>query len=268
MTIENEVDESELFDSAVSDEPLGTTEHAAEVEHPEKSETEDATLEAEADKPAVDDNAPQVPSWRVREINEERRAAISERDALRAERAQWQARQQQPENPAAETKAEKPDPLLDPDGYAKSVREEIREELLADRRENSLAQAHKTYKTEFEEAYTAAQKQVDPALRARMQQSRDPGETLIQWHRELKTRAEVGNDLTAYKAKLRDESLKDPEFRKAAMEAWRSEGQPQNNGRPRVDLPPSLNGASRSNAALRAGMSDLSDEQLFADTTG
>jgi hypothetical protein len=65
-----------------------------------------------------------------------------------------------------------------------------------------------------------------------MQQSRDPGETLMEWHREMKTRAEVGSDLKAYKEKLRKEALEDPEFRKAAMEAWRTEAP----SRSRVDL--------------------------------
>lgn len=270
MTIENEeLDEAALFDQAVGEEP---DESAAEqidqlAEPPEKPLAEpDAQLTPEPDKPAVDDNAPQVPSWRVREINEEKRAAIAERDALLAEKAKWQ--QPQPEKPAAPVeKAAKPDPLLDPDGYAKAVREEVREEMLADRRETSLATAHKTYKVEFEEAYAAAQKQIDPALKARMQASRDPGETLIEWHRENKAKAEVGTDLAAYKQRLREEALKDPEFRKTAMEAWKAEAQPQVNGRPRVDLPPSLNGASRSSALLRPGNDDVDDHALFELTT-
>jgi hypothetical protein len=275
MTIENEkIDESALFDNAVSDEPEVNPEPELQIEQlaDAKAEIEaKAEPEAEAEKPAVDDNAPQVPSWRVREINEEKRAAIAERDALLAERANWQRQQPKPEPTKEEqdaAKAAKPDPLLDPDAYEAHIKREIREELLNDRRESSLANAHKTYKAEFEEAYAAAQKQVDPALRARMQQSRDPGETLVEWHREQKAKAEVGTDLTAYKAKLLEEALKDPEFRKAAMEAWRAEGQPQSNGRPRVDLPPSLNGASRSNAALRPGNDDVSDAELFEQTTG
>jgi hypothetical protein len=101
-----------------------------------------------------------------------------------------------------------------------------------------------------------------------MQQSRDPGETLIQWHREEKAKAEVGTDLTAYKQRLRDEALKDPEFRKAAMEAWRANAEPLVNGRPRVELPPSLSGTSRSNAALKSSNEDIDDQALFAETTG
>ena len=275
-----ELDDQELFNSVVSEEP-DESPGADVAEVPEKPEAEPVRDEAgrfakadepekpvvEAEKPVVDDNAAMVPSWRVRELREERDAAAKRAETLEAERLQWQ---QQPVKPAEPVKeAAKPDPLLDPEGYEKYLENKFEEKLLNDRREFSLANAHKTYKGEFEEAYAAAQKHVDPALKARMQQSRDPGETLMEWHREQKTKAEIGGDLTAYKAKLRDEALKDPEFRKAAMAAWREDAQPQQtNGRPRVDLPPSLNGASRSNAMLRSDGNDVSDHDLWNEITG
>jgi hypothetical protein len=273
MSNVDELDEDAFFDQAVDDAPAEPVAEPTPEPEPEPQPEPDAQLtpEPQADKPAVDDNAPQVPSWRVREINEEKRQMAAELEALRAERAQWQARQQQQPPQAQQPqpeKAAKPDPLLDPEGYANAVRDEIREEIIAERRESSLHAAHAKYTIEFEEAYAAAQKAVDPALKARMQASRDPGETLIQWHREQKTRQEIGGDLTAYKQRLREEALKDPEFRKAAMAAWQAEAQPQqNNGRPRVELPPSLNGASRSNAALRASQADLSDDALWEEAT-
>ena len=270
MTVEpDELNEDTLFDQALDDNPADPPTPEPQPE-PEPQEPE-PTLTAEPPaKPAVDDNAPMVPSWRVREINEEKRTLADRLAALEAEKANWQRQQvQHPQQPAPkqEEKA-KPDPLLDPEGYAKAVRDEIREEIIAERRESSLHAAHAKYTTEFEEAYAAAQKAVDPALKARIQASRDPGETLIQWHREQKTRQEIGGDLNAYKQRLREEALKDPEFRKAAMAAWQAEANPQQpNGRPRVDLPPSLNGASRSNAALRASQTDLSDDALWDEAT-
>jgi hypothetical protein len=141
------------------------------------------------------------------------------------------------------------------------------ERLTAERRESSLQLARRTYKNEFDEAYAAAQQYVDPGLRARMHQSSDPGETLMGWYRELRIRAEVGNDPAAYRKKLRDEALKDPEFRKAAMEAWRDDASAVTNGRPNVQLAPSLNGISRSNAQLRASHQDLTDDALFEQST-
>lgn len=283
MADPEELNDDSLFDEATSDAPAeAVAEPAGEAAEPagqardeagrfagkpeDKSETVAAT-----DPPAkepVDDNAAMVPSWRVREINDEKRALADRVAAFEAEKLQWQRQQPQPK-PEPVAKAEKPDPLLDPEGYAKAVREEIRNDLLNDRREESLQRAAKAHPDEFKEAYTAAQRGVDPALKARMQSSRDPGETLLEWHRENKTRQEIGGDLNAYKQRLRDEALKDPEFLAKAIEAARGGASPQqSNGRPRVELPPSLNGASRSNAALRSAMTaDIDDDALWNEAT-
>lgn len=273
-----ELDDQQLFDDAVTiqedETPIGDEQPVVEQAGTEQPRDEagkfttkdDGAPQLEAEKPLVDDNAPHVPSWRVREINDEKRQIAAELEALRAEKAQWATRQPEAQKPpAAERKPERPDPLLDPDGYAASVREEIRQELLAERRETSLQNAHAKYKEEFDEAYKAAQQHVDPALKARMQQSRDPGETLIQWHREQKTMREVGTDPNAWLEK----KLKDPAFLARAVELARGSAQPQQtNGRPAVSLPPSLNGASRSNAALKSLNDDLSDNDLFEQLTG
>jgi hypothetical protein len=274
---EVEIDEDALFENAVSDETTDTpvvTEQAEQTEQTAETEQAEttATTEAETERTAADESAGRVPAFRLREEAEARRRLENDLAQERAERAALKQRLEALERPAPKVEQEKPtkpDPLLDPEGYAKAVREEIREEIIADRRESSLLAAHGKYKDEFVEAYSAAQKAVDPALRARMQNSRDPGETLMEWHRENKTKAEIGNDLAAYKQRLREEALKDPEFRKAAIEAWRNEGQPQQpNGRPRVELPPSLNGASRSNAQLRSAMNaDVDDDSLWNETT-
>lgn len=285
MPENEELDDQSLFDAAVSDEPEAISEQPsqidmlaeakAEVEAKEQQARDEAGRFAKAEDPSVDAEKPPIPpkpEWRLKEDAERARQAETELANERAEKAALKQRLEALERPAVKQEPEKvakPDPLLDPEGYEKYLETKFEERLLNDRREASLATAHRVYKTEFEEAYAAAQKQVDPALRARMQQSRDPGETLMEWHRELKTRAEVGSDLKAYKQKLREEALKDPEFRKAAMEAWRTEASTQTpDGRPRVNLSPSLNGASRSNAMLRSADGDLSDHELFEQTTG
>lgn len=224
-----------------------------------------AEVQAEAPKPSVDDNAAMVPSWRVREINEEKRQIADRLTALETERNQWLADRQRlqslekPPEPAA-----KPDPLLDPDGYEKYLEAKFEEKLLNNHRESSLSQAHRTYKGEFEEAYAAAQKQVDPALKARMQQSRDPGETLIQWHRENKTRAEVGNDPNAYFDKRFEAYLSDPANQAKVLERIRGGAQP---GAQRqasaVNLPPSLTRATNASADISADDNDISNDALW-----
>src|SRR6185312_6686558 len=166
------ISDQELFDQANADEaPADEAVVEAPAAEPEQQEQprdeqgkfakagepEKPIVEA-AEKPVVDDNAPQVPSWRVREINEERRAAQAERDALKTERDRlaqerddFQRRLTAAQKPPEPEKVERPDPLLDPEGYAKAMREEIRQEILSERREESLQRAHKAYKSEFEE---------------------------------------------------------------------------------------------------------------------
>jgi hypothetical protein len=265
---EQQFDDQELFNDAEAteapDTPVAAAAETEQTEQQAEPVTAEVKTETASERPAVDDNAPLVPSWRLREINEEKRALAERLAAIEAEKATWQRQPAPVEQPKPAEKPAKPDPLIDPDGYEAYLEAKVEEKLLNNQRESSLLAAHGKYKTEFEEAYSAAQKAVDPALKARMQTSRDPGETLIQWHRENKTRQEIGGDLTAYKQRLRDEALKDPEFRKAAMAAWQAEAQPLTNGRPNVALPPSINGVSRSNASLSSTIgNDLSDDGLW-----
>lgn len=268
-----ELSDTDLFNEAMND---GETVAQDPLEQPETVAADPdkpaGDPPADPDKPAVDDNAPQVPSWRVREINEEKRQLADRVKALEAERLQWEQRnQQQPREQPQEEKKDEIDPLLDPKGYAKQVREDVMNQLLAERREESLQNAAEKYKDEFAEAYQAAQQKIDPALKARMHSSRNPGETLIQWHREQKTMREVGNDPNAWLEKKLEERLKDPTFLAKAVELARGSASqaPQSTSRPRVELPPSLSTATRSNAALRSGDNqEVSDRELFQQIAG
>lgn len=270
---EVEIDEDALFEGAVSDAPeTPVTEQPVEqheTEQPATEQEEPPAAELTAEKPPI----PPKPEWRLKEDAERARLAEAELANERAEKAALKQRLEALERPAPKAEQQpkasaRPDPLLDPDGYAAAIRAELREEALNERREESLQRAAEANPAEFKEAYAAAQQAVDPALRARMQASRDPGKTLLEWHRENKVRAEVGTDPNAWLEKKMEERLKDPAFLAKAVELARGSAQPQQpNGRPRVELPPSLNGASRSNAALKSGNDDLSDEALWDTTT-
>jgi hypothetical protein len=270
-----EVSDAELFDEAVT-EAGETQEQEQQVEQPseQQAETTETQQAAEADEQQADEGAPHIPAWVLRKEKEEKRELAERLKALEAERLSWQAQQQRPQPQEKQPeKTSKVDPLLDPEGYAKQVRDDIRNEILAERREESLQNAAEKYGDEFKEAYTAAQQKIDPGLRARMQSSRDPGETLIKWHREQKQRAEIGEDLTAYNQRVLEKALSDPAFLAKALEkaqgAARQQPPPQSSGRSRVELPPSLSSASRSNAALRAeATKDVSDQELFQQIAG
>jgi hypothetical protein len=223
----------------------------------------EANADEETAKAPIDDNAAMVPSWRVREINEEKRTLADRLAALEAERVNWQRQQQQQKPVEPEAKAEKPDPLLDPDGYAKYVEQRIERRMLNERREESLQRAAETNPDEFKEAYAAAQKAVDPALKARMQISRDPGKTLLEWHREQKTRAEVGTDPEAYFNKRLEAYLADQANQAKVLERIRGGIQPATNGKaPATSLPPSLTRATNAASANNADDDDVSDEGL------
>jgi hypothetical protein len=103
------------------------------------------------------------------------------------------AQQPQPKQEPVEKPA-KPDPLLDPEGYAKSVRDEIREEILNERREESLQRAADAHPDEFKEAYAAAQRLSIPAFKARMQATVTPAKRF--WNGIAKTRSRPKSALT------------------------------------------------------------------------
>jgi hypothetical protein len=283
--VDTGLSDQELFDEANADEVAADE---AVVEAPEApveqephrdeqgrfaSKEEEQPAPAAAEQPApppVDDNAAMVPSWRVREINEEKRVLADRLAAIEAERSKWQQPRAPQPPPVAQEKAEPPDPLLDPVGYREFIRNELREERLNERREESLAKAHEDHGKEFEEAYAAAQQAVDPALKARMQQSRDPGKTLIQWHRERKTMAEVGTDPNAFFEKRFEAYLADPANQAKVLERIRggAQEQLQQPGTKPVYHAPSLTRATNASAATSADDNDISDDGLWRHANG
>jgi hypothetical protein len=195
---------------------------------------------------------------------EKRQTYENELKAERERRQYLEQRLQQQSAPAPEASVSKPDPLLDPEGYARFIREEIRNDLLMERREESLQRAREANQKDFDEAYIAAQRAIDPALKARMQNSRDPGRTLLEWHREQKTRAEVGSDPNAYFDKRLEAYLADPANQAKVVERIRGGIQPAGNGKPGpTSLPPSLTRATNAGAAHIADDDDVSDEGLW-----
>lgn len=286
MSTENatELDETELFNNVTSDEPVETQQEPpkeAEQVTQEAGQTRDDAgrfAKTEADKAADTQTETQdhgnVPMWRLKEEADARRSATQERDNERAVRAQLEQRLRALEKPAQQEKAvERPDPLLDPEGYERHLESKFEQRLINERRESSLELARRTYKTDFDEAYKAAQQfnaTGDRTLTARMQQSRDPGETLMEWHKEQKVRQEVGLDPNAWLEKQLEARMKDPAFVAKVLEQSRGTAQTTNSsGKPNISLPPSLNGASRANAQLRANTtSEVSDAELFQELTG
>jgi hypothetical protein len=142
-----------------------------------------------------------------------------------------------------------------------------------------MAIAHALQKEPFEKAWAAvnALNVNDPDARATVQRiyaSPNPGEALLSWHKRETTRAEVGDDVVAYRERVAKETrealLKDPEFRKQLIADMRGEAAVGEDGRPRTTtrLPRSLAAAQGSNVGAAArGDNSLDDgsPQSIAD---
>lgn len=237
-----------------------------------KADPEPETVAA-TDPPAktpVDDNAAQVPSWRVREINEEKRAALTELEALRGEfsRAQLQLRQQQPK-PVETVKVEKPDPLLDPDGYEKYLEQKFEAKRREDRQDTDMELTRQSNTEAFDKAHNEAMRLKNSGspefleLSQKMKDSLQPGKVLLKWHQDRTVRAEVGDDPNAYFDKRLEAFLTDPANQAKVLERIRGGVQPAANGKaPPVNLPPSLTRVA-SAAANSADDDDISDDGLW-----
>jgi hypothetical protein len=259
---------------------------AKEAEAAPTQQQEPAQETPQATQP-TDDNAAQVPSWRLREVREAREAA--ERRAEEATRNAHAVQQrlddmQRRFAEATKPKAEPVDFFSDPDGALNQrvgpiqagFEQQFNELRLDMSRELAVVRYSEQAVTEMEAAIEQAMQQRHPgmaALAAEMRSSKFPALVAMQWHQREKTQREIGGDLNAYKTKLREELLGDPEFLKAAVakatgQAQQAAAQPGT--RPNVQLPPSLNkatGAGLSNSDP-TDEADMSDRGLFRHAMG
>jgi hypothetical protein len=283
--------EDELLKGAFAPEPKGE-EVEPEVKGPARdpetgrfapkapAQAEPKTEAAPAEQPRKPEEEEILPSWRAREINEERRAAVAELERMRVDYARMQAQiaqqqrvQQAP--PAAEPPP--PDPVIDTAGYTKWLEDKLRREFqqqqaivqqqqAIDRLNYDLRFAHTAYGDRFEKAYEALVtegQRGNQALIRHLTAQPSPGEAIMRWWQREETLHKVGPDLSAYDQKRRDELLKDPEFLAQAVEAHRrlatGAGQPNTV----VKLPPSLSKATGSTEVPQT-QTDGSEASIFA----
>lgn len=233
-----------------------------------------------------------IPSWRAREISEAKRAA-----AERAERAEAQAKEAAARWEAAQrenaeikrrldelTKTKAPETVNlfeNPEAFVTSVQEQqkqiaalVAEQVQAVRLENNLQLAHYKYGDEFTAAYDAVMKtKASGDLRTieAIKSAVNPGEALVQWHRQQRALTEFGTDPDAYRQKVRDELMKDPEFRAQIVAALKAEatGQQPTSAAPAqsrpnniVKRPPSLSHVPGGQSAHAGGRSASGDDWL------
>lgn len=264
--------DAEILDNAFADTPPKEVEAVEpKVEKPEPARDEAGKFTAKPDKPEAGKTAPPVvaksepepddqgniPSWRLREVAEERRLAKAEAETerqsrirLEGEMAEIRRQLAAQQKPAEQPKQEDIDPLLDPQGYSKRMRDEFQASLREERLNNNLAIAHVKHGEKFEKAYAALIEQGKAGNRQIVNQitnQPNPGEALVKWFADQETLREVGSDPAAYKQKMLDDALKDPTFLARAVEAFKSSAgatRPNNV----TQLPPSLSRVTGSSA--------------------
>lgn len=237
-----------------------------------------------APEPAAE---PAAESPGVRQLRE-----AHERAERRAEEARFQAyslqqQLQERDRQLAELNKPKPTPVdffENPEGALQQRVEPIQQgferqlnEMRLDMsRELAVTRHGEAAVAEMETAIAQAMQQNHPdmaALAAKMRTSKFPALDAMQWHQQAKLQREVGNDLGAYKTKLQEQLLADPEFlakavAKATGQAQQAAAQPGT--RPAISLPPSLNratGAGLSNSDP-ADAGDMTDRGLFRHAMG
>lgn len=264
------ISDEELFKSALSNDTPEVAEQVTEERvdtrardeqgrFVEKTEPEPKPEPEAQAKPAEPKEEAIVPSWRLKEIREER-------DALRAQLAQFQ-RQAPPKPPEP---VAKPDIFEKPDEFVRSNVQEALSPL-----EQRLSTAIETMSRNFAisqhgeerigEAYSAldqAAKRGDPqalAVVAAVKQSNDPYGDIARWY--------AGNEASlnpdAFFERKLTERLQDEKFKGELMQKLQPAPE-EAPTKPVFRIPPSLNRAASAAAAMDEG-GDLSNESLFSN---
>lgn len=269
-----EISNEELFNSALSDETPEVTTQQEVTESEQQGDTrardeqgrftkqEEAAQEAKPEaeqqaKPEPKDEG-QIPSWRLREIREER-------DQLRQQLAMFQRQAQQPK---AEPQA-KPDLFERPDEFVRSnvqealspIEQKFSSFIETVSRRDAIREHGQERVTEAFSALDKAANSGDPQAMAVVQavkQSMDPFGEIVGWYRNQ----EASLNPQAYFQRQLDEALKDDKF-KSELLAKLQPAASQEKPKPVFNVPPSMNRAPVAAPTLDDG-GDFSNEHLFA----
>jgi hypothetical protein len=275
-------DGDESTDRSLED--MGDGIEGDEIEGEDDAEEDDGAVEAKNDKSERDEKGQFKPTdGRTAALREER----GKRQSIEAERDQYRTsfealnaqiqnlngqiqtltrvapRQQQQEVQARE----RPDPIVDPDGYAQYVRSEVEASIISRNVEETFRDAHEEHGTKFEAAYQALtsldrNSPSDRALVQRISKSANPGRALMKWHERQEAVREIG-DPKAYRERLRNELLDDPEFQQAVTARARERTGGNNQGGQRrpnnITRLPSLNSSGSGSGRMSRNASDDDD---------
>lgn len=282
-----DINDEELFNTATTDEPTDqvaadetVTEQPVNDGQPRDEHGRFAPKEPEPVLEAQPDAKPEgkeeafVPSWRLREMREEREAAERR---FQETQSQWQRQiaELQARLPKEEPKPA-PDVFEDPNKFLEhGVRQQvdpIRSEITQLREEYSKKWAIKEHGQEkVNAAYEAVKHGMqsrDPEVMAvyqRAMSSMDPYDAIVSWHSQKTVFNQIGNDPNAWFEKELEKRMADPQFASSQLQRIQSAARPQQ-GNSIVKLPPSLNRVSSAMSAS-GDPDDMSDAGLFNHAT-
>lgn len=227
-------------------------------------------------EPVKEEEPPQVPSWRLREIREERDAEAKRFSDLQRQYAADRQQMAELQRQLAELQRPKQEPIdffQNPDGALQQRLSPIEErfaQLEATMKLNSSkALAVAMHGKEAVAEMEAAIEKVDrnrpdiQLLAHQMRSSDDPVGAAMEWFRREKLQSETGGDLAAYRQKL----LKDPAFLAEALGAARGQAQTPQGQPPPVKLPVSLSKVSGTPATAEVDDNDDSSQAMWRSAT-
>lgn len=214
---------------------------------------------------------PAIPPARLREEADARRAAERDRDELKHRLYRLEAQLQQHQSQAA---ARPPEFWDNPDEWGRSLVTPIHEQLFQQRQGVSRLLAEEKHGSDtVRAAYNALGQamQADPAVQTdylRIMRSNHPYGELVAWHKNRRVIDEIGGDPAAYRNRVLDEAMRDPEVQQRFLAQLRGAAQPTFQPPRRSAVPhiPSLQGIGTA-AGPASAAGDPSDAELFSATT-
>ena len=259
-------------------EPGGEPEAKADTN--DQAEPGDLSGEGEgADPDQPEPTGETIPMGRFSEVNERRKAAEEQLAALQeqntlltkvvTELQQNRGQQPAPQNEPDQEQVGAVNLWDDPDafmaGFEKRVNGQIQEVQL-----RANLQAYQAIHGEtFMDAFNTLLQSGDQDAAGKVLAAPNPGQAVLDWHKQHRLLSETGGDIDAYKSKLLDQIFEDPETlkklgQKLAAQNGSGNGAGSAGGnKPIIDLPPSLSGGS--SGLSGAESVPETEEEIFQD---
>jgi hypothetical protein len=259
-------EQQELFQHVLGDQPVETPAPAPAPEPPPQP-TEPPPAEKPAETPAEPVEAA-IPSWRLREEAEARRAAEERARQLGDRLQQIEAHLRQNQKPQ-----DKPDFFADPDGATQQVVlrhlapfvQEMQRQTVA--MGKSIADAvHGTDTVaEAEKAFLDAMNSeaLDTVDYERVVRAPNRYDEVVKWHKRQTVLSSVGEDPNAWFEKQLETRMSDPTFQAKLLEKVRGDAAKRPSD---IQLPPSLSRVTSAKGNSEP-IGDLSNDSLFAYAT-